>query len=133
MILMDTHALVWWVASPPEIPAKARRLLDKAATQPGSLAVSCISVWEIAMLVAHGRLLLTTSAEAWLAALQSLPALTFIPVDNAIAIRAVSLPEFGHKDPADRFIVATAMELGATLITADRRLRGYRPLATVWD
>ena len=133
MILLDTHALVWWVASPSEIPAKSRRLLDRAAEQQGTLAASSISVWEIAMLVARGRLQLTVSTEAWLAALQSLPFLTFVPVDNSIALRAVSLPAFGHKDPADRFIVATTLELGATLITADRRLRAYQPLTTAWD
>lgn len=85
------------------------------------------------MLVARGRLELTVSAGAWLAALQALPFLTFVPVDNTVALRAVALPGFPHRDPADRFIVATAMEMGATLVTADRRLRGYKAVSTVWD
>lgn len=133
MIVLDTHALVWWVSDPAQIPAKSRRLIEQAAEQTGSLAVSCISIWEVAMLVAHRRLELTISVETWLAALQSLPSLNFVPIDNSIAIRAVSLPSFPHKDPADRFIVSTVLEVGATLVTADRRLRGYKQIATVWD
>jgi PIN domain nuclease of toxin-antitoxin system len=133
MIVLDTHALVWWVADPAQIPAKSRRLIERAAGQTGSLLVSCISVWEIAMLVARRRLELTVSVETWLGALQGLPFLTFVPIDNSIAVRAVMLPSFPHKDPADRFIVATVLETGATLVTADRRLRAYRPLATAWE
>jgi PIN domain nuclease of toxin-antitoxin system len=133
VIVLDTHALVWWVSDPAQLPAKSRRLVERAAEQAGSLAVSCISVWEIAMLVARGRLTLTVPVETWLSALQSLSSLTFVPVDNAIAVRAVSLSGFPHKDPADRFIVATVLETGGTLITADRRLRGYKEIATAWD
>jgi PIN domain nuclease of toxin-antitoxin system len=133
MIVLDTHALVWWVSDPTQIPAKARRAITQAAERGGALAVSCISVWEIAMLVARGRLQLTVSVEVWLAALQALPSLTFLPIDNSIAIRAVALPSFPHKDPADRFIVSTVLEVGATLVTADRRLRRYRPIVTMWE
>ena len=132
MIVLDTHALVWWVADPARIPAKARRQVERAAGQPGALAVSSISIWEVAMLVARRRLELTVSVETWLAALQALPSLTFVPIDNAIAVRAVALPAFPHKDPADRFIVATALEVGGALVTADRRLRNYGQIATVW-
>ena len=133
MIVLDTHALVWWASDPAQIPAKSRRAIAQAAEQSGALAVSCISVWEIAMLVARGRLQLTISVETWLAALQSLPSLTFVPIDNGVAVRAVGLPSFPHKDPADRFIVATALEAGATLITADRRLHSYKHIGTMWD
>jgi PIN domain nuclease of toxin-antitoxin system len=54
-------------------------------------------------------------------------------VDNAIALRSVALERCPHRDPADRFIVATALATGATLVTGDRRLRGYAPLPTAWD
>lgn len=133
MIVLDTHALVWWVSDPAQIPAKSRRLIERAAGQAGSLAISCISVWEIAMLVARGRLQLSVPVETWLAALQSLPSLSFVPIDNSIAVRSVALPSFPHKDPADRFIVATTLETGATLVTGDRRLRGYKEIASAWD
>jgi len=133
VIVLDTHALVWWVSDPRQIPARARRLVQDAVGRSQQIAVSSISMWEIAQLVERGRLELAIDAETWLTAVQSLPFLTFVPVDSAIAIRAVNLPDFPNRDPADRFIVATALSLGATLITADRRMRGYDAVSTVWD
>ena len=133
MILLDTHALVWWVAEPQRIPAKARRPLDAAVKAGESIAVSSISVWEIAMRVARKRLGFTIDSEIWISRVEALPFLAFVPVDNRIALRSVQLEDFAHRDPADRLIVATALGLGATVVTADRRLRAYKPLATLWD
>jgi len=133
VILLDTHALVWWVADPKRIPAKARRAVDSAVKSSESLAVSSISIWEIAMLVARKRLAFTIDAESWIASVEALPFFTFVPVDNRIAVRSVELEKFPHRDPADRIIVATALGLGALVVTADARLREYKPLATVWD
>lgn len=133
MILVDTHALVWWVSDPKRIPTKARRALDAAVKARESVAVSSISVWEIAMLVARKRLEFTIDAESWITAVEALPFFTFIPLDNRIAVRSVELDGFPNRDPADRIIVATALGLGATVVTADSRLRGYKALATIWD
>jgi PIN domain nuclease of toxin-antitoxin system len=133
VIALDTHALVWWVADPDRIPAPARRRVNAAVKAGERLSVSCISVWEIAMLVERGRLQLTMPVDAWLRAVDALPFLSFVPVDNGIALRSVQLPQFPHRDPADRIIVATALGQGATLVTADRRLHAYSPLTTVWD
>ena len=133
MILLDTHTLVWWLSDPRRVPAKARRLIDGAAREKGTLAVSSISVWEIAMLVEHRRLELSVSVDTWLAHVEALPFLTFVPVDNRITVRAVQLEKFPARDPADRLIVATAMGLHATLVTADKRLRSYRLVPTVWN
>lgn len=133
MIVLDTHALVWWVADSSQIPAKARRLVQAALARNGKLQVSSISLWEIALLLERGRLTLAVDSPTWLAAIQSLPFVNWVPVDNAIALRSVTLEHFPHRDPADRFIVATALSTGATLVTGDRRLRSYSPLSTVWD
>jgi PIN domain nuclease of toxin-antitoxin system len=84
------------------------------------------------MLVDRGRLELTMPATAWIAQAKSLPFVEFVPVDSEIASSAVSLAGFPHRDPADRMIVATALRLGATLVTADRRLRDYAPVKTLW-
>ena len=61
------------------------------------------------------------------------PEIEFVPVDNRIALRSVHLDGFEYRDPADRLIVATALGLNATLVTADARLRTYAPLTTLWD
>lgn len=132
MILLDTHALVWWASDPERIPQKARRAIEGAVRGGESLAVSSITVWEVAMLVARGRLELTLEVEAWITHVEALPFVQFVPVDHRIAIRAVRLEGFRHRDPADRMILATALGLGATLVTADQRLQAYRFVNTLW-
>jgi len=133
VIVLDTHALVWWVADPKRVPAKATRLVAGAVKAGESIAISSISVWEIAMLVARGRLALTMHVDAWIEKVEALPFLSFIHVDNQIALRSVSLENCPSRDPADRMIVATALGHGATLITADKELRAYRRVKTVWN
>lgn len=132
MILLDTHALVWWVSEPSRIPNRARRLLDGAAESGERVAVSSISVWEVCMLVERKRLQLRLAVDEWLARVEALPFLAFVPVDNPIARRAVSLEGFPHRDPADRMILATALLLGGLLVSADPRLREYRAVKSVW-
>jgi PIN domain nuclease of toxin-antitoxin system len=133
VILLDTHALVWWVSDPSRLPAKARRAVDAAVANKDAIAVSSISIWEVAMLVAAKRLEFSIDAATWISNVEALPFLQFIPVDNRIAADAVGLTDFPHKDPADRMIVATALSLNATLVTADKRLRAYDPVTSVWD
>jgi PIN domain nuclease of toxin-antitoxin system len=125
--------LVWWVSEPKRVPAAARRLIDAAMRDTDPIAVSSISVWEIAMLVTRKRLAFSIDAALWLARVEALPFLSFVPVDNRIAVRAVHLEGFAHRDPADRIIVATAIGIGATLVTGDPHLRAYRRVKTVWD
>jgi PIN domain nuclease of toxin-antitoxin system len=84
------------------------------------------------MLVDRGRLELTMPVHDWLARSEAAALFRFVPVDNRIAVRAVELPGFAHRDPADRIIVATALVEGATLITGDDRLRRYRSVTTEW-
>jgi PIN domain nuclease of toxin-antitoxin system len=133
VIAFDTHALVWWVSDPKRIPAKGRRLAEAALTDGESIVVSSISIWEVAMLVAAGRLTLTVDVRVWIDHLEALPFLRFVPVDNRIAMRSVHLDDFTHRDPADRIIVSTALGLDATLLTADARMRRYATLKTAWD
>jgi PIN domain nuclease of toxin-antitoxin system len=132
VIVLDTHALIWWVSTPARIPAKARRLIDGVVDSGDSLAVSSISIWELAMLAARGRLELTVPVDAWISSVEALPFVRFVPVDNRIAARAVALENFPHRDPADRMILSTALGLGAALVTADARLRAYRAVKSVW-
>lgn len=133
MIVLDTHAWVWWLSDPQRVPGPARDLIEGEVEAGESLVVSSISVWEVAMLVARGRLDLTLELDEWVALAESIPSFTFVPVDNRIALRAVRLEDVLHKDPADRLIVATAQGLGAALVTGDRRLREFDGVETAWD
>jgi PIN domain nuclease of toxin-antitoxin system len=133
VIVLDTHALIWWLSDPERVPAKARQMIDAAIKAADPIAVSSISLWEIAMLVARERLVFSIHVDTWIARVEALAFLTFVPVDNRIAVRAVQLVDFPHRDPADRMIVSTALGMGATLVTADARLRSYSIVRTVWD
>ena len=138
MILLDTHVWIWWLAQPESLSEAARAAVEGAvaAWEVGSggsgLAVSSISVWELAMLVERGRLELTTTPTEWVERCESLPFLSFLPVDNRVALRSVWLVPPFHADPADRMIVATALVHDMTLVTKDERLRGYGLVHTVW-
>ena len=131
MILLDTHALLWWVNDPTTLSNPAIKSID-AAVMSKSVHVSCISSWEIALLVERGRLRLALDVRDWISRCEALPFLTFVSVDNAIAIESVRLPDFPHADPADRIIAATALSLGAPLVTKDDKLRNYPHVKTIW-
>ena len=131
MIVLDTHAWVWWVSGSTPLPRKVTDRLERAMLD-RAIRLSSISVWEVAQLVAKGRLALTMDVEDWIAKSESLPFLEFVPVDNRIAVRSTRLPGSFHADPADRIIVATTQALGATLVTRDEKLRRYRHVDTLW-
>ena len=131
MIVLDTHTLLWWVNDPTTLSKSATKLID-AAVKSRSVYVSSISSWEIALLVERGRLRLALDVRDWICRCEALPFLTFVPVSNAIAIESVRLPDFPHADPADRIIAATALSLGAALVTKDDKLRNYPHVKTVW-
>ncbi len=121
MILLDTHVLLWLRAGNPRLGPEARRQIDRA-WQSGEVGVSSISFWETALLHARGRIRLTADVGPWRRE-QLEQGLIEIPVDGEIGIRAVSLDDF-HPDPADRLIVATALD-GHRLITADNRMLNW--------
>jgi len=131
VIVLDTHVWVWWVSGLGRLSAKARRLIGAAVTQK-AVYLSSISVWEVAQLVARGRLELTMDVAAWVAKSEALPFLHFIPVDNAIAMKSVQLPGPLLPDPADRIIVATALILGFPLVTRDEKIARSPHVRTIW-
>lgn len=102
----------------------ASHLIDEEV-QTDQVAVSAITPWEIAMLVERRRLRLGREVGEWIAEALALPGVTLIPIEPAIAINSVRLPGEFHADPADRFIVATARHLKASLLTADRTILAY--------
>ena len=122
MILLDTHVLVWHTKGLDDLGAQAKALADRALLQ-DELGVSAITFWEIEMLIVHGRLALMQDSMAWRRELLD-QGLIEIPVAGDIGIMAAALPDF-HRDPADRFITATALHYGAQLVTADERILGW--------
>lgn len=131
MILLDTHALIWWVTNDSKLSTAARAAIDAELTN-GVIAISSISAWEIAMLMQSGRLYLSMSVDDWLAEIKKIESVQFIPVDDDIGIKSVTLPAEFHKDPADRIIIATARKFNVPLITADAKILAYHHVKTIW-
>ncbi|MDF3835677.1 type II toxin-antitoxin system VapC family toxin [Cupriavidus basilensis] len=131
MIVLDTHALVWWVSGDPLLSRKAKASIEKELDG-GQILISSISAWEVAALVARERLVLSMDATSWFATVGQLEAVRIVPVDAEIAIKSVELPGVFHKDPADRMIVATARKFAVPLVTKDEKIRAYPHVKTVW-
>ncbi|MFA7382276.1 MAG: type II toxin-antitoxin system VapC family toxin [Desulfurivibrionaceae bacterium] len=100
--------MIWWVDDPATLSKPAKKAIE-TAMQSNSVHVSCISSWEIALLVERGRLRLALDVRDWLCRCEALPFLTFVSVGNAIAVESVRLPDFPHADQADRIIAATTL------------------------
>lgn len=124
MLILDTHALYWWVNRTPD---KLGQWQIDAIETAESLAVSAMTCWEMTWLVAHERIVLRLSVSDWLDQIET-NGVAIIPVSRAIAERTVSLPEH-HKDPVDRIIIATSIEHQAQLVSVDGRFPDYQELA----
>lgn len=123
MILLDTHAAIWFFTEDSDLGPRARSRARSALAE-AALFVSAITFWEIALLASRRRLRgLRSPAEQRATVLDS--GIQELPITGEIAIRAVELNNLPD-DPTDRFIVATAIEHGATLMTADTALLNWR-------
>ena len=119
MIVLDTHTLLWMDRNDEALGVLSRRRIEDAWRTEG-IALSAISFWEVAMLAQRGRVILPVAIEVWRADLLQ-AGVQEIPIDGRIALLATSLQNL-HRDPADRFIVATAMLHRALLLTADSKI-----------
>ena len=128
MIVLDTHAWIWWVIGSDKLSKKAKKVCDSSEI----LLISAISVWEVAMLVAKERIGFDRDVELWIKQALALPGIRLEPLTPAIAVRSTRMPGRMRGDPADRMIAATAMEYGVSLVTCDRHLVDYPHLRTVW-
>ena len=122
MLLLDTHVLIWLDEGSPRLGKTALQIINESLAA-GQLGVATISFWEIAMLVEKQRLVMKTELDVWRSDLLQ-TGLLEIPLRGTTAIRAGQLPLF-HGDPADRMIVASAIENGATLMTADEKILSW--------
>src|ERR1044072_9320114 len=114
VIVLDTHAWLWWASDPRLLSQRARRAIEGA----DAIGVSAISCWEAARLVARGRLEMPVDPFLWIAQALHLPKIELIEVTPHIAIAAAFL-DWTHGDPSDRIIVATAMRHNVPLVSKD--------------
>ncbi|MFC3695254.1 type II toxin-antitoxin system VapC family toxin [Chenggangzhangella methanolivorans] len=126
-ILLDTCAVIW-IAEDAAIAKTARAELDAALDDGVPVMVSAMTAWEIGLLAARGRLILSLTPERWFSRFVSSPGVELAPLSANVLIASSYLPGDPPSDPADRIIAATARDLGARLMTRDRLLLSYGEL-----
>ena len=119
-VLLDTCALIWLATGDARLSRSARRIIREAEV----LCFSAISIWEIARKVKKGILEIPVSPARFSSLVSSQYGAEELPVNNAIALMTADLPEV-HKDPADRFIIATALLNDFAVVTADHNFPAY--------
>ncbi len=130
MILLDTHVVVWLAFEPAAISKKAKAAIDDARKNGEGLAISDITLLELAVLVNKGRIRLNIGLESLLHEVES--RFVVLPMTGRACARAIALPATYPKDPADRVIGATALVEGLSLLTADQRIQRSRAVRTIW-
>jgi PIN domain nuclease of toxin-antitoxin system len=130
VILVDTHVVVWLAFDESRLSAKAKAAIDNARRNGDGLAISDITLLELATLASKGRIRLAISLESFLQEVEA--RFVVLPISGRACARAIALPPPYPKDPADRIIGATALVEGLPLLTADRQILRSKALRTIW-
>ena len=129
MLVLDTHAWVWWNDDPRRLSPAAQRAIEAA----DAIGVAAISCWEVAMLALSGRLSFEPEAARWVHLALGRPGVVALPISPKVALDAARLDQLGFAgDPADRLIYATSVDAGSRLVTRDTRLLAFDPRGTLW-
>jgi PIN domain nuclease of toxin-antitoxin system len=130
MILVDTHVVLWLALEPARISKKAGAVIEETRHSGQGLAISDMTLLEIAMIESERRIQLSASLETFLSEVEA--RFIVLPISGRVCVRAVGLPAVYPKDPADRIIGATALVEGIPLVTADDDIRRSKALRTIW-
>lgn len=126
VIVVDTHAWLWWAAERHKLSHAA---ID-ALTETEGIAIASITLWEIAMLAEKKRLTLDRDVLVWLEDTITNTGARVLPLTPQIAVLATSIAPL--RDPADRLIAATALTHNVPLVTKDDRIRKSGVVETIW-
>ncbi len=122
--------MIWWLQQPDKLSKKAREAIENAFSQ-RELAVSSITYWEMALLAKKGTIDLEPDPATWFSNNRKLALFQIISIDADIAIQSTHLSPI-HADPADRFIVSTAMIHHAPLVSKDAVIKKYPYIQVIW-
>ena len=121
-LLLDTHIVLWLDTGDRRFRPETRSLIEDCWQGGGIIRVSAVSVWEISLLVDIGRIELDLPIEAWVMRFLGRAGIEPVPLGHRAACRGCQLHHLEHRDPADRLLIATAIELACPLVTYDERI-----------
>ena len=121
-LLLDTHVVLWLETGSERLRWATRSLIDACWIEGGTIFVSALTAWEIALLADSGRIELDAPPSAWLERFLGRPGISATPLNWRGASLAYSLDFLEDRDPADRLLIATAIELACPLVTYDARI-----------
>ncbi len=124
-LLLDTHITFWLDTGDTRLSVRTRDRIDGVWRQGGKVIVSAVTAMEISQLASKGRLRLDVPPDAWIRRLLGLVGFEGAAITPEIAARAYMLSDLAHGDPADRMLIATAIDLGCPLITYDERIIAF--------
>ena len=124
-LLLDTHIALWLEGGDRRLRSSTRKAIDAHWQNGGTVLLSAVSVWEIALLVDTGRLNLDVPVDAWVERFLDCPGIEGVPLDHRTAARSYQLRLLEHRDPADRLLIATAIQLSCPLLTYDERITRF--------
>lgn len=118
-LLLDTHIWVRYMSGTPQLKPEGVKIIETARLT-GQAFVSVISIWELALLVKKGKLVLPVSVDRWVEQAFRLPGMRLLALSPEIAIASVQLPETLNSDPSDRVLVASARIENLRLMSRDK-------------
>ena len=130
-VLLDSCTWIWLASDRRKLTSPAAEAISRARSD-SAAHISVISCWEVAKLVQKGKLAFRIPASDWIPRALSLEGIVLSPLTPTISIDSTTLPPGLDGDPADQIIVATARQMGAVIVTPDRRIRDYPHVPTIW-
>jgi PIN domain nuclease of toxin-antitoxin system len=124
-LLLDTHIALWLDSGNDRLRSSTRALIDDCWQNGGTILLSAVTAWEIALLVDTGRIELDLPVDAWVQRFLDRPGIEAVPLAHRAAARSYQLHHLEHRDPADRLLIATAIELRCPLVTYDERITQF--------
>lgn len=130
MILVDTHIVIWLALDPEQLSKRAVAAIAAARQADSGVAISSITLYELACAASKRRFRLTMPIEVFMQ--DTAERYVVKPITAEIAFAAVNMPTNYPKDPMDRIIGATALTEELALVTADRAIRESKAIDVIW-
>ncbi len=128
-LLIDTHIVIWLEEKSDRLRPSTKRLIDECWRNGGTIFVSAVTAWEIANLVATGRMDLDLPVDEWIDRFLDQPDMEAVALSHRAAARSYEISEFDRRDPGDRLLIATSIDLGCPLVTYDTRITAFAEAA----